>query len=420
MEYVLRYIGISHNTASVKQREAFHIPEEDKAKFILRLKALFPDIKGLLLLATCNRTELYFESATTTTREVLEYFIKNASKAVADPCHSLFSRGDHTLHSVRHLVEVSTGLRSKVLGDAEIIFQIKKAYRISREIGAQGSLLERAMQTVFKSHKRVSNETHFRDGTTSAAYKALKTIETYFGKQEARHKKILIIGAGDIVKQLFKYVGKFDYDQIFVSNRTMEKASYLANKHGAETYPWVKVLKNEFEDFDVIIGAAGNCHHLVNAIDGKPRPILLIDLGLPSTINPLLTSKPEVSLYDLDTISSELENNRELRLRAISAVQGIAGEEVALFEKWYAERPLRKILAHYKINIRNQVEDFLPECDEFSCENLVELLTARVVRRIAKDPDKIYTNEQLNHLVKVEAYFAMEPDNGVNHKLSQS
>lgn len=410
LEDILRYIGISHYTASVKQRETFHIPEEDKAEFIRRLRDLFPDINGLLLLATCNRTELYFESGRTATKEVLDYFISYFSGGISNPCPSLFSKSDHTLDSVRHLVEVSTGLRSKVLGDAEIICQIKKGYEISRGIGAQGSLLERAMQTVFKSHKRVRNETHFRDGTTSAAYKALKTIETSYGKQEAMQKKILIIGAGDIVKQLFKYKGKFGYHQIFVSNRTLEKAAYLAKKHGAFTYPWEKVRKNEFEDFDVIIGAAGNCHHLVNSMDGNTRSRLLIDLGLPSTIHPQLSSRPEVSLYDLDTISSELENNREMRLRAITAVQNITREEISLFEKWYAERPLRILLAQYKIKVRNLVEDFKSEGDGFSWENMIDLLTARVVRKIAKDPEHDYTNEQLYHLIEAEAHVSEELD----------
>ncbi len=420
LEDVLRYIGISHYTASVKQREAFHIAEEDKADFIKRLKELYPDINGLLLLATCNRTELYFESVRTTTREVLDYFISYSSGDIAKPCPSLFSKSDHTLDSVRHLVEVSTGLRSKVLGDAEIIYQIKKAYHNSREMGAQGSLLERAMQTVFKSHKRVMNETHFRDGTTSAAYKALKTIETFYGKQDSLHKKILIIGAGDIVKQLFKYKGKFGYDQVYVSNRTMEKAAYLSKKHGSFTYPWEKVLQNDFEDFDVIIGAAGNCHHLVHNLTDDIRTRLLIDLGLPSTIHPQLATRPEVSLYDLDTISSELENNRELRLRAISAVQSITKEEVASFSTWFAERPLRKLLAQYKILVRNQVKDHLPDSKDSLSQSLADLVTARVVRTIAKAPDQNYTKEQLNYLIESETQFARELDMDTIFKLTQS
>ncbi len=420
MEDVLRYIGISHYTASVKQREAFHIAEDDKAGFIRRLKDRYPDINGLLLLATCNRTELYFESQYTTTKEVLDYFITYSSGAISEPCPSLFSKSDCTLDTVKHLVEVSTGLRSKVLGDAEIIYQIKKAYRSSREMHAQGSLLERAMQTVFKSHKRVRNETQFRDGTTSAAYKALKMIETSYGKPEAVHKKILIIGAGDIVKQLFKYKSKFGYDQIYVSNRTMTKAVYLAKKHGAFTYPWESVLKNEFGDFDVIIGAAGNCHHLVNNLTDDKRTRLLIDLGLPSTIHPRLATRPEVSLYDLDTISSELENNREMRLRAIAEVQGITREEVAAFRTWFAERPLRKLLADYKILVRNQVEDLLPDRNRALSQCMVDLVTARVVRSIAKAPDQDYSKEQLNRLIEVETHFARELDEDTIHKLTQS
>ena len=118
------------------------------------------------------------------------------------------------------------------------------------------------MQTVFKSHKRISNETEFRDGTTSVAYKSLKMISDTFGKDHRQSKKILFIGAGDIVKQLFKYNSKFDYNDIYISNRTEEKAILLAKRYDCNVYPWEKVLENEFIGFDVIISAASNCHRL--------------------------------------------------------------------------------------------------------------------------------------------------------------
>ena len=104
-----------------------------------------------------------------------------------------------------------------MLGDAEIIHQIKKAYHFSIAHKLQGSLLERALQTVFKTHKRISNETAFRDGTTSVAYKSLKVIRDCYSKTDAKSKKILFIGAGDIVKQLYKYNNKFNYNNILFS-----------------------------------------------------------------------------------------------------------------------------------------------------------------------------------------------------------
>ncbi len=223
MTKVLRFISISHISAPIRQREIFYIPEEEKLAVIRQLQSAFPDISGLLLLVTCNRTEIYFESGTTSSSDLVDQFCSIRGRNSMSNA-SLFYKSDDTIPSVQHLVEVSAGLRSKVLGDAEIICQIKKAYLLSRKTNLQGSLLERALQTVFKAHKRVRNETNFRDGTTSAAYRALKMIESSFGKESKREMKILFIGAGDIVKQLFKYNGKFNYEQLFISNRTEEKA----------------------------------------------------------------------------------------------------------------------------------------------------------------------------------------------------
>ena len=202
MDKSLRYISISHKTASMAQREEFHIQETRKSELVKGICTTFSDISGVLLLVTCNRTEVYFESINTSATQFLDYFINSLPAKKDETTKSLFENSDKTEDAVKHLLEVTCGLLSSVLGDAEIVHQIKKSYQFSIEHKLQGSLLERAMQTVFKSHKRISNETHFRDGTTSVAYKSLKVLGETFDKTSLKTKRILFIGAGDIVKQL--------------------------------------------------------------------------------------------------------------------------------------------------------------------------------------------------------------------------
>jgi len=399
MTKVLRFISISHISAPIRQREIFYIPEEEKLAVINQLRSTFPDISGLLLLVTCNRTEIYFESVTTSSSELIDKFCAFRSPDSMDNA-SLFNKSDETIQSVRHLVEVSAGLRSKVLGDAEIICQIKKAFLLSRKTSLQGSLLERALQTVFKAHKRVRNETNFRDGTTSAAYRALKMIESSFGNQLKSEIKILFIGAGDIVKQLFKYNGKFNYEQLHISNRTEEKARLLAKKHTAQIYDWHKVLANDFEDFDVIIGAAGNSHHLIKTLKTTKNQLLLIDLGLPGTIDPVLANRPGIEFYDLDTISVELERNKEKRMQAVSQVRKIEVEEVEDFIKWHAEAPLRALLGSFKIDIHKQVQGFLKNVSGKTDRRKADIVTARVLRRLAIKPGLFYSKDQLKDLIE--------------------
>ena len=217
MNKILRFISISHKTATVAQRERYFISEIEKEAIYREIKTSFPDVSGLLILVTCNRTEFYFESEVASSSQMLDFFIAKKINAQDASAPGLFNKSDNTASTLRHLLTVSSGLSSQVLGDADIVHQIKKAFRQSIGYQLQGSLLERAMQSVFKAHKRISNETEFRDGTTSVAYKALKVVLETFRGDHPVSKKILMIGTGDIVKQLLKYNAKFNFSNLHIS-----------------------------------------------------------------------------------------------------------------------------------------------------------------------------------------------------------
>ena len=405
MKKLLRYISISHKTASVAQREVYHIPEEEKENLVSMIRAAFSDITGLLLLVTCNRTEIYFESVDTTSCSLRDFLISE-TVGKGKTSRQLFSCGDTTKETVKQLLKVSSGLDSSVLGDVEIIHQIKKAYQFSIGCNLQGSLLERAMQTVFKSHKRISNETLFRDGTTSVAYKALKMITHTYDTSSAKEKKILFIGAGDIVKQLFKYNSKFNFTNIYVANRTEEKAIALTKKYQAKVYSWKKVLTNHFMDFDVIIGAASNCTDLVNRIPASGTdPVLLIDLAVPCNINKDLSRNENVLRYDLDTISMDLEGTREKRTAAIGKVKEVIQEELLVYTQWLQSAPLRAFLAEYKIFVNQKVIDYL-ETDSGGYDlQTVKTVTDRVIRRVKRHTNQAMSLEEMNAVIAEQVSF---------------
>ncbi|NNE03215.1 MAG: hypothetical protein HKN52_08615 [Eudoraea sp.] len=404
MTKALRFISVSHKNASVTQREKFYIAEEDKHRLVSYLSERFNDIAGLLLLVTCNRTEVYFESTTTSAGEIRDAFIR-FQKLHPQVHQGLFVVSDTTQTAVKQLLKVASGLDSKVTGDAEIIYQIKIAYQFSVAHHLQGSLLERAMQSVFKCHKRISNETHFRDGTTSVAYKSLKMIQDVFGKEKAQEAKILFIGAGDIVNQLFKYNSKFNFSNIYISNRTKSSALSLLDKYYGTWYPWAKVLENKFEDFDVIIAAAGNCHHLIKSINEHTGERLMIDLALPGNIAPEVTNTINTIFCDLDTISHELEETKEKRLAAMQLVEAIQDEELHVYEKWLETAPMREILANYKTSLNGKVISYLEAHETNVDEKKVKLVTDRVMRNLLKEPNLYIPDEIMNTLIEEKAYF---------------
>ena len=399
MNRSLRFISISQKRASVTQRDIYTIPEEEKTGLETTLRKSFPDIKGILILVTCNRTEIYFESETTSSSQVLDLFITLKKGTATEKCKNLFDHSNNTNVTVAHLLEVSSGLTSSVLGDAEIIHQIKKSYQFSMKRNMQGSILERAMQAVFKNHKRISNETHFRDGTTSLAYRSLKVVHSNF-QDRSRDPKILFIGAGDIVKQLFKYNAKFCFQNIFVSNRTEEKAVKLSNKNKCNVFDWKKVVANDLDGFDVIIGAASNCPNLIHTIPASAPDVLLIDLAVPENIDSSLADQENVTAFDLAMISEELEENKERRLAAITDVKEIIIEELIEFNNWLEQAPLRELLAAYRAKVDIKLNSHLGTNENLEDPKLLEIVTNRIMRKLLKRAHKRIDGEVLDAIIE--------------------
>jgi glutamyl-tRNA reductase len=399
MSKTLRYISVSHKTASTIQREKYHISELEKETLTQLICKTFPDISALFILATCNRTEIYFESETTSTAHMIE--ILNSFKSIKEYNieNELFLSSDVTKPSIHHLLEVSSGLKSLVFGDAEIISQIKKAHQFSMLHKLQGSLLERALQAVFKTHKRISNETDFRDGTTSVAYKSLKVVRESFDKESVKSKKILFIGAGDIVKQLFKYNAKFNYNNIYVSNRSIEKAILLAQDNTCKTFPFSNVINNRFEDFDVIISAASNCPNLIKAIPDAQNKTLLIDLAVPCNIDKTLRNQENVIFHDLDSISVELEETKEHRIAATDAVNLIISEEVQAYCEWLQNAPLRAILAELKIKVRKRVKTRFENNIE---DSNLKKITNQVMKKLMVKKELTISDDKIDFVISDE------------------
>ena len=394
-----RYISISHKTANTKEREKYHISEEEKEQLSNVLSTSFKDITGLFILATCNRTEIYFESVSTKANTILDFIIAFKSIKNTASEKSLFLSSDETELSIKHLLEVSSGLESLVFGDAEIISQIKKAHQFSMAHKLQGSLLERALQAVFKTHKRISNETDFRDGTTSVAYKSLKVIRQSFDKDLVKSVKILFVGAGDIVKQLFKYNSKFNYNNLYVSNRSEEKAIILSQTNNCKTYPWANVISNNFDDFDVIISAASNCPNLIKNVGDVDKKILLIDLAVPCNIEKSLALNNNIIFHDLDSISVELEETKEHRLAATDQVNLIISEEIAAYNEWLEGAPLRALLAKFKISINNKVKTYF---DTNTKESNIKLVTNQVMKKVMANNEFSIDSIDLDELISDE------------------
>ncbi len=401
MKSELRYLSLSHLKAPVALRQRYALPEPAQEPLARQIQDDFPDIRGLLILTTCNRFECWFESATTRAAELLDYLTAALEGPQAkQSCRERFEVSDQTDASVNHLFRVAAGLESAVLGDAEILHQIKRAFLKSVSWKLQGSLLERSLQSIFRLHKRISNETAFRDGTTSTAYKALKTISDEFG-QQAHSKKILLVGAGDIIGQVLKYNDKFGFDNLYLTNRTEAKADTLARAHGVQSWPWARLKAGELESFDAIVSAVSHVPGLIRAGWATDRKVVLIDLAVPGNIDPLDKPGPLVSHYDLDAIAAQLQNTRVTRLEATERVAEILAEEETLFRNWYEKQPLRSQLAAWKPRVRAIVATYLNDREQ------VRLESARIMRYLARDPELLKSPARIEMLIEEHCGLAL-------------
>ncbi len=389
-----RYLSISHHTAPVSRRERFHLGEADKQQLTDALRKSFPDLNALLILVTCNRTEIYFETADTRAVQVRDFFLNWKLGELRSEDQVDFRISDQTDDTVRHLLSVAAGLKSSVLGDAEIIHQIKMAFHSSLEQGLQGSLLERCMQTLFRSHKRISNETGFRDGTTSTAYRALKLIGDTFGK-EASGKRILFVGSGDIVHQLFKYNTKFGYRNIYVTNRTEARAQKLADTFNVNFWPWQRLIANDLGEFDVVISAASHCPSLIAGGIREDRKVLLVDLAVPGNMAAGLRDRANIVLEDLDSIGALLQQNRDTRTAATESVREIVEEEWGLYLEWYRLQPFRSLMANRKEKVLRRLNR---EAAKRSGVEVSEHAN-RIMRKVLKQPEALHNDDKLLKII---------------------
>ncbi|MEH0153525.1 glutamyl-tRNA reductase [Limibacter armeniacum] len=354
----LRSISISHKTASLELRESYLLSDSTRMALNNKILSSFDDVSGLMIISTCNRTEIYFESSSTSANELLDYLILfiNPDHHQENQRH-LFEVHDSTINAAQHLLYVANGLSSAVLGDNQIISQVKQAFWFALEHKTQGSVLERAMQATFRSHKRIVNETSFHSGSTSTAYMALKLIEEGLGKSNLSNQKLLIIGAGQISTEVLQYLPKFPFSEVYISNRTLEKAEKLANTYGIKMYAWDNVKKNDFSEFDAVISAVSNRKDLIKTVQKSKQSKVMVDLAFPANINPLIGKQENVSVFNLDDLNSQSELTSLERTNATSSVHEIIESEILILENWMRQHQLRKF-SHLFCQTQSTLQQF--------------------------------------------------------------
>jgi len=337
--------GINHNTANVSLREKVAFPPEIMAEAIRALMSL-DGVDEAVIVSTCNRTELYL-SVDLDDEQVTPATLQATQSRIIDWLSQFLGHGAEEIHSssyfhwqddvVRHLMRVCCGLDSMVLGEPQILGQIKSAFAVSRELDVIGSNLGRAFQEAFSIAKEVRTDTAIGENPVSVAYAAVALAERIFS--DLTELNALLIGAGRTIELVLRHLKERGLKKIVVANRTLERAVELGKLFDAQG-----VLLSEIPDqlihADIVVSSTNSQLPLLGkgAVESaikqrRHKPILLVDLAVPRDIEEEVGDIPDAYLYTIDDIRGVIEDSVKSRAEAAAQAQSIIDRGVSDFQR---------------------------------------------------------------------------------------
>ena len=354
MSLDLAVVGLNHTTAPVEVRERAAVREDEREVILshLRLHA-----REVLLLATCNRTEVYF------------------SGIEGDPISAFEGAWGHLLRehlyvyhgevAARHLYRVAAGLDSLVIGETQIQGQVKRAWQDASKRGDTAALLNKAAQGALGAGKKVRFETGLADNVVSVSSAAVELARQTLGDLSGR--TALIVGAGETAELTLTHLTAAGVKDIIVVNRTEARARQLAEKVGGRVCA-AEYLHRALPEADVVIASSAAPHYVLGAggvaaalQERPPRPMMLIDISVPRILNPDIAGVPGAHLYNLDDLQGVVSRNLAFRRQALPRAEQIVAAAVADLVRWQAFREQR-LEQHGKQDSREERQPRLAAC----------------------------------------------------------
>ena len=337
MENQFKAVSLSYKNAPLQIRELIALSEE-ACKSLMQLLGSYTSATDVLVLSTCNRTEVYYSAEEDLSSEIIKLIgIQRNIQRIAE-YRSYFNILTDSQAAVRHLFRVAIGLDAQVVGDMQISNQVKRAYQWSADEGMAGPFLHRLLHSIFFTSKRVVQETSFRDGAASVSYAATELIGELTA--DILNPHILVVGLGEIGADVCRNLLNFDKQQVTITNRTASKAEALAAECDFQTIPFHQV-EEAIGQADVVICSVASGQAFISQELMARQEILshkfLIDLSVPRSIEPSVEEVPGVLLYNIDDIESKASAALEKRKAAVPAVERIIEEAIVEFNDWAKE-----------------------------------------------------------------------------------
>ena len=387
--------GISHKTASLELRERLAL-SDDVALRVTREILDSGTACEAVALSTCNRTELYLYAADSLAarQSAVERLARTAGVTVAELEPSLYSYSGDA--AIAHLFRVTASLDSMVVGEAQIVAQLKAAYQQACEGGCTSTVFNRLFRHALEVGKRVRSETAIGERPVSVSSAAVELALQVFGK--FRDHTVLIVGAGETSELTATHLRAHGIDEVLVTNRTFDAAEDLARRVGGNAVPFEE-LEGHLAKADIVISSTSAPHYVVTRerveralMRRRHRPIFFIDIAVPRDLDPEINRVRNAYLYDIDDLQHVVEQNRHEREKEAEHAERIVGEELRIINDWLRSLEVVPTIASLREAVeqirRGELERLSNKLSDFSDDQRaqVELLTNSIVNKILHLP----------------------------------
>jgi glutamyl-tRNA reductase len=333
-------IGLSHNTAPLVLREDFAF-DSNKINIISQCIMQSGEIEGVIIVSTCNRTEFYF----TTPSRCIKEAIRHIDVCLKDYVKADITRKDHFYHffdkeAVHHLFRLISGLESMIFGEYQIVSQIKNALSTAQANQTTNTILTRLFSKALEVSKQVRTKTGINEGAFSVSYAAVEKCREHF--VDLAHRNILLLGAGETGELVVKNLYKRGCRNITIANRTFSKAEELAQRYKGQPL-LIEKLSIALKSCDILI-ASTSVEHIIEPSMAETfstgHKIMMIDLGVPRNIAPIIGELTNVKLYNIDHLQKVVLHNEEKKKSFLSSANKIILTKTGEFDDWLASRKL--------------------------------------------------------------------------------
>ena len=395
-------VGLSHKTAPVEIREKIAFSPTAMAEPLKQMLAL-DSISEALIVSTCNRVELYATSRDPERAVAqLQHFLAEYHKLPFDKLveHLYEKRGED---AIRHVLRVSASLDSMIIGEPQILGQIKTAYGYASEFKTAGLILNRFMHKAFSVAKRVRTETAIASNAVSVSFAAVELARKIFDKLE--NKTVMLIGAGEMCELAAKHFINNGIAEVLVTNRTYARAEKLAAEFNGRAVAFEN-FQDQLHQADIVLSSTGAPGFVLQAKKiaeviklRRNKPMFIIDIAVPRDIEPKANKIDNVYLYDVDDLQGVVQANLKERKKEADKAEAIIEEEILQFYRWLSTLEVKPTIVSLRRKLeemrQNEVQKTLSNLDpDDKTAKSIDALTRAIINKILHQPTSILKDAQ--------------------------